>query len=160
MANKDTFSGAKAAFTMFDAYVNTVAQDIGMERAIGLLTKTWEKIEAMQGKRMKEQSGINEVDAKKAWSLLKTPLAQSYGIIVKMAEETPKKAVGRVGKCPIYEAAQALGMDAATIEARCRASSIIGMDAVVKQLNPALSLRLKKFRSAADDFCEEEVVLG
>jgi hypothetical protein len=53
-----------------------------------------------------------------------------------------------------------LGMDGKTIEAMCRVSSIRFDDMRVKQLNPSLSLRLRKFRSAPDDFCEEEVVLG
>jgi len=54
-----------------------------------------------------------------------------------------------------------MGMDAKTIENLvCRSGSIKLMDAMVKQLNPNLSVRIKKFRSSADDFCEEEIVLG
>ncbi len=46
------------------------------------------------------------------------------------------------------------------IENICRASAIGFMDAAAKQLNPKLSYQLQKFRSNADDYCEEAVLLG
>ncbi len=66
MAIEDAFMGARAALVIFDAYVNTVAQEIGRERAVALMTKMCESIGAMRGKMMKEQSGIKEFDAKTA----------------------------------------------------------------------------------------------
>jgi len=60
----------------------------------------------------------------------------------------------------VYEASQVLGVDTKTIEAGCRAGALIFMDSMVKQLNPDLNYKLMKFRSAAYDFCEEEIVLG
>jgi len=56
----------------FDAFANAVAKEIGMERTLGLMTKTCETMGAMQGKMMKEQVGTKEIDAKAAWSLVKT----------------------------------------------------------------------------------------
>ena len=53
-----------------------------------------------------------------------------------------------------------MGMDAETIENLCHSGPLRALDAMVKQLNPSLSYQLKKFRSAAKDFCEEEIVLG
>ena len=159
MATKDAFSGAKTAMMLFDAYTNTVAQEIGMERAAGLMTKMCENMGAMQGKMMKEQAGIKEFDAKAAWSLLRTT-PENLGLSFKVVEESPKRVLVKVGKCSVYEAAHTLGMDAKTIEAMCHASSERFMDTLAKQLNPSLSFRIKKFRSASDDFCEEEVILG
>ena len=75
-------------------------------------------------------------------------------------EESPDRAVFKIYKCPVYEAGQMLGLDASTIEAQCRAGSIPFMDNMVKQLNPKLGCQLKKFRSTADDFCEEEILLS
>jgi hypothetical protein len=66
----------------------------------------------------------------------------------------------KIRRCPVYEAGLSLGMDAKTIEVGCRASSIHYMDAITKQLNPNLSYQLTKFRSAADGYCEEVVVLA
>jgi len=159
MAIEDVFNGAKTAFTFFFAYLNAVAQEIGMERAIAVQTKMCETMGAIQGKMMKERSGMKEFDRKAAWSLVKTA-PESFGITVEKLEESPQRVVNKVGRCSIYEAAQMLGMDAKTIETLCRAGSITFMDAVAKQLNPNLSMRLRKFRSAPDDFCEEEMVLG
>jgi hypothetical protein len=159
MAKKDAFTGAKTAFTMFDAYVNTVAQEIGMERAVSLLTKTAENMGTMQGQMMKQQAGKKEFDAKTAASLMNT-IPEDLGIEFQVIEESPKRVVLKAGRCPLYEAAQMLGMDAKTIEGMCQASSARFDAMLLKQLNPSLSFRVTKFRSAPGDFCLEEVALA
>jgi predicted hydrocarbon binding protein len=159
MAIEDVFNGAKTALTLFDAYTNTVAQEIGMERAVSLMTKMSENIGAMQGKMMKQQSGIKEFDAKAAASLLRT-VPEGLGLSLEVLEESPKRVVHKIRKCSVYEAAHMLGINAKAIETMCRASSARFMDTFAKQLNPNLSVRLAKFRSAPDDFCLEETVLG
>jgi hypothetical protein len=158
MATKDAFTGAKTAFTMFDAYVNAVAQDIGMERAISLLTKTAENMGTMQGQMMKQQAGKKEFDAKTAASLMNT-VPEDLGIEFQVIEESPKKVVIRAGRCPLYEAAQMLGMDGKTIEGMCQASSARFEAMLVRQLNPNLGYRIAKFRSGPADYCVEEVAL-
>ena len=159
MAKKDAFTGAKAAFTMFDAYVNAVGQEIGMERAVSLLTKTAENIGTLQGQMMKQQAGKKEFDTKTAASLMNS-VPEDLGIEFKVIEQSPKKVVVKAGKCPMYEAAQMLGMDGKTIEGMCQASSARFMATLVKQLNPNLSFRIAKFRSAPSDFCLEELTLA
>ncbi|MFB0563935.1 MAG: L-2-amino-thiazoline-4-carboxylic acid hydrolase [Candidatus Lokiarchaeia archaeon] len=143
------------AFIFFDAYLNTVAEEIGMERALDLLTKMCETMGAIQGKMMKDQSDIKEFDAQTASSLLNSTPG-SLGIIGEVIEESPQKAVSRGGRCPIYEAARIMGVDPETL---CRKGSMVFMDAVAKQLNPNLSYSCTKFRSSPDDFCEETVIL-
>ena len=64
-----------------------------------------------------------------------------------------------VGRCPIYEAAQALGMEHEEIETLCRAGSIPYMDALIKQLNPDLDYDLRRFRPSADGSCLEQIVV-
>ncbi len=160
MAIEDTFNGAKNAMTHYLAYFNTVAQEIGMERALALITKTDEALGAKTGKMIKEQAGAEELDAKAAASLARNAIEEGYGISSEVIEESPQRVVFNLGKCPIYEAAQEVGLDAETIEALCRAGGLRLMDTTVKQLNPNLSYQLIKFRSAADNFCEEEIVLG
>jgi len=114
---------------------------------------------AMQGKMLKEQSGIKKFDAKAAWSLVKNQ-KDGLGESCEVLEESPQRVVVRNGRCPIYEAAWMLGMDARTIETGCRAGPMKFMYAVVKQLNPNLNLRVRKFRSTPDAFYDEEIVLG
>jgi hypothetical protein len=159
MAVEDTFNGAKNGYLMLHAYTNTVAQAIGMEQALALATKMCETMGAAQGKMIKEQAGIEEFDTRAAYQGLNT-MDEGVGILSEVIEESPQKIMFKVGRCPIYEAAQALGMDTKAIEANCRASSIRFMEAMAKQLNPNLSYQLTKFRSAADDYCEEAVLLA
>jgi hypothetical protein len=159
MAVEDIFTGAKNGYLMLHAYTNTVAQAIGMEQALALATKMSETMGAEEGKMYKEQAGIEEFDTKAAYQGLNT-MDEGVGILTEVIEESPKKIIFKVGRCPIYEAAQALGMDTKAIEANCRASSIRFMEAMAKQLNPNLSYQLTKFRSAADDYCEEAIVLA
>jgi hypothetical protein len=160
MALEDTFNGATNAFSLAFAYINTVAQEIGMEQALALDAKTWEAMGAAQGKTMKEEAGIEGIDAQTAIALTGKLIEEGLGITSEVAEASPQRAMTKVGKCPLYEAGQMLGMDPEAIEALCRAGAIRYMDAVVKQLNPSLSYQLSKFRTAADDFCEEVIVLG
>jgi hypothetical protein len=158
MADKDALNGAKTGFMFLDAYVNTVAQVIGMEKAVALMTKMCDNMGSMQGKMIKQKAGIKEFDAKTAWSLL-TSSFEGIGSSFTVLEETPKKVVARFSSCPIYEAAKTLGMDAKTIEHNCIAGPHKFTDTMAKQLNPNLTCRLLKFRSTPDDFCEEELVL-
>jgi hypothetical protein len=51
------------------------------------------------------------------------------------------------------------GLDDRTLETMCREGSIRFMDAAVKQLNPRLSYEIVRYRSAADDSCDEQIVL-
>jgi len=53
MGSKDTFEGAKNGFTYYFAYLNTVGQEIGMERAVALQSKMCEAMGAAQGKMIK-----------------------------------------------------------------------------------------------------------
>ena len=154
----NVFNAAKAGYTFLHAYINTVAQEIGRERAIGLMTKMFENVGVMRGKVIKERAGNKEFDANAAWLPIKTS-KDTIGQTYEAVEESPQRVVVRNGRCPTYEAARALGMDNKTIESVCRVGPVRGMAAVVKQLNPNLNVRLEKFRSTPDDFCEEVITL-
>ena len=157
MGIEDTYSGATAAMTFFNAYIYTVAEEIGIDRAMSLFNKMSETMGTMQGKMMKEQAGFVEIDTKAAWSAVKT-YPESLGIKTEVVEESPQEVVVRLGKCPIYSAAQRMGLDARTIETMCINFSARLMDAVIKQFDPNLSYQLRKFRLEADDFCKEAIV--
>jgi hypothetical protein len=143
MASTDTFNGAKSAFTFFYAYLNAVGQEIGMERAIALDAKMCEMMGAAQGRAMKDQAGLHEIDIAMAASLAGRSIEEALGISSEAIEESAQRIASKVGRCPVYEAAEALGMDGASIEAICRASSLRYMDTMVKQWNPHLSYRLR-----------------
>jgi hypothetical protein len=157
MSLEDKLSGATMAMAFLNAYISTVGEEYGMEKAISLLAKMCEKMGVMQGQMMKEQAGVDEIDLKTAWSIANT-IPEGLGISPEIIEETPEGIVGKYGPCPVYSAGQMLGMDHSTIEELCRNGSATLMNTLTQQLNPNLKHELKKFRVSADDFCEEAIV--
>ena len=155
MGIEDTYSGATAAMTYFNGYIKKVAEEIGMDRAVNLFTQMCETMGAMQGKMMKEQAGTEEIDAKTAWSLIRT-VPEGIGITSEVIKEGPQEVVVKMSKCPVYTAGQMLGLD---VETLCRNGAAKLMYTATKELNPKLSYQLRKFRSGPDDFCEEAIVL-
>ncbi|MFW6150913.1 MAG: L-2-amino-thiazoline-4-carboxylic acid hydrolase [Chloroflexota bacterium] len=160
MGAEDTFIGAKSGLTFLNAYIGAVAEEIGRERALALDGQVCEAIGAAQGKMMREQAGIDEFDAQAASQMLSGAIYQGFGIVSEAIEESPETVVLKCGRCPVYEAALAVGMDAEAIEATCRVAAIGFMDAMAKELNPGLSYELREFRPAADDSCIETVTLA
>jgi hypothetical protein len=160
MAVEDTFNGAKSGLTFLNAYINTVAGVIGEEQAHALETATCQALGTSQGMMIKDQIGVEIFDLKSSSKVLQNLIEEGFGIRSEVIEETPQTIKINVGRCPVYESMQALGMDEKAIEASCRGGSLGFMDAVAKQLNPDLSYELVKFRSSADDYCEEIVVLA
>ena len=158
MTIEDTFRGAKNGYIYSYAYLTMVAEEIGMERAIALENKMCEARGAIDGNLIKEQAGVEEFDAKSVASLA-DKYVESIGISPEVLEESPQKVSFKIGRCPLYEAAQELGLDAETIETLCGAGPVRNMDSMVKQLNPNLNYQLRKFRSSEDNFCEEVIVL-
>lgn len=158
MATQDAFDGAKNAFAFYSAYLNTVAQEVGMERALALHTKMLETMGPLQGKAIKQQAGAGEIDAKAAYSLAKA-VPESLGLVFEVVEESPTTVRWKCRRCSVYEGWQMAGLDAKTLETMCRTGSIRFMDSAVKELNPRLSYEIVKYRSAADDACEEQIVL-
>lgn len=160
MATQDTFSGAKNAFTMMMSYLNAVAHEIGMDRAVALDAQACEAMGVAQGKAMKDRAGTKHVDIKTAVSMALESIGEAFGIDSEVIEESPRRVTTRCGRCPVYEGSLAAGLDTGTIETLCRNASMGFMDKLVKQLNPNLTYRLKKFRHAPGDFCEEEILLS
>ena len=160
MANADTLQGATNAFTFFYAYLNAVAQEIGMERASALDAETNEMMGATQGQAIKAQANLDEIDLATAAELAAASNYEGLGISSEVIEQSAERIVLECGRCPVYEAAEAVGMENEAIKAMCRATSLRYMDAMVKQWNPNFSYRQRDFRSSADGHCIEELVLG
>jgi hypothetical protein len=158
MTVADTFTGAKSGLAFLFAYQNTVAQDIGMEQALALNNKMTKAMGTAQGKELKKQIDVKEIPPKLAASLAGEFLKQALGIRSRTMEGSAEKAAIEVGRCPIYEAAEALGMEHEAIEALCRTGAIPYMDAIVKQFNPDLGYDLSQFRPSADASCIETIV--
>jgi hypothetical protein len=158
MTVADTFIGAKSGLAFLFAYQTTVAQEIGTERALALNNRMARAMGTAQGKHLRSLVDVKEIPPKLAASLAGAFLGQALGIRSHVAEGSTEKAVIEVGCCPIYEAAEALGIENAGIEAFCRAGAIQYMDALVKQFNPVLDYDLSQFRSSTEAPCIERIV--
>jgi hypothetical protein len=158
MSVSDTFRGAKSGLAFLLAHQNTVAQAIGMERAHALNREMVQALGTAQGKDLKGRVDIEEIPPELARSLAGEFLEQALGIRSEAVEVSPESVAIEVGRCPIYEAAEALGMEHAAIEALCQTGSIPYMDALIKQFNPDLEYVLSQFRSSADAPCVEMIV--
>ena len=110
------------------------------------------------GQMTKEEMGITELDAKTAAKITKS-VVSGFGISNVDAEEKPTSVLIKVHGCPIYEGELAIGTDDEAIETKCRKGALIFMDTFFKQLDPNANYQLKKFRSAPDGYCEEELTL-
>jgi hypothetical protein len=159
MTKEDAFNAAQFAYTAYDVFFDAVAQHVGREQALALEKNALQALGAAQGQRIKEQAGMEEIDAQAAYTLLSSAIG-IIGFSTELLEAGPDRVVFKPGRCPICEAATALGWDRQTLEEGCRSSSIPFMDAAVKQLNPQLTYRLTSFTSGPDDSCVEEIVLS
>jgi hypothetical protein len=160
MATADIFTGAKNAYTYMFAYISTVGQDIGMERAVALSTKMCEAMGAAQGMALKQQAAIKEIGLQGVVSLIDKYLEDGLGITSEKLEGDDHRQLIKVGRCPLYEACEVLGMDNATIESLCRAGALRFMDTIVKQFDPAFSYQLQEFRPSAEGSCIEAIFFG
>jgi len=161
MSTEDAFNGAKIAYTDFYTYIDNAIQGLGMKRTCALMTKSDEARGVKVGKMIKSQAGGKVFDANEASQTI-LDMAKEIGATDDVLEKSPEKVVTvtKFGNCPLYEAAKATGMDDKTIETLCHAGALVFFDNMVKQLNPNLSYRLRKFRSVDDGGCVEEIVLG
>ena len=157
ITNERNLNAIREAYSYFFAYLRAVGQEIGMERALGILSRVSRGLGTMGGQAMKQQAGIEEADARVAFGLLGA-LAEGIGLDFQVVDESPQRVVFRqTARCPFYEAAQLIGVDARAI---CRSALSQHDDALLKALNPDLSLQVLRFRTSADDYCEQAVVLG
>lgn len=145
MTSEIAFNAAKNVYTMYGAFFNTVAQEIGKERALSLHSKYGETWGAMLADMLKKPGIERELRA----------MNESMGFSSEI-EVSPTKVVNKVYQCPCYEGFQVAGLDHETIKAMCH-HMVEAENASLKKLVPNASATLIKFRSAPDDFCQEEI---
>lgn len=158
--SESTFNGAKTAYLSCFSYINALINEVGIEQAFALMTKSDKPRGIGVGNEIKAEAGGKDFTIKETLETI-TEMAKDIGGIDVLLELTDSKAVTLTafGKCPIYEAAKQIGMDDKTIEALCRASSLVFLDSVVNQLNPKLRYKVSHFRSEEYGGCVEEIIL-
>ncbi|HEQ98379.1 MAG TPA: hypothetical protein ENO22_03445 [candidate division Zixibacteria bacterium] len=160
MSYEDILKGAANAFTLHYAYINNVGKEIGIDKAEEISADVCRMMGSMRGKIIKENADLEQFTPEAAAAAARGSIEEDFGIITKLIEEGPDRIVYECRNCPVYDGAYRAGMDPGSIEAQCRYAPVGYMEALVRELNPNLSYRLRKFRTSADDTCEEEIVLG
>jgi hypothetical protein len=151
----ELFKPARANMIAFTEYIYKVSQQIGMKEAFSLLRETFESMAVYQALRLKNQSGLDYIDAGNAYSLIRV-IPEGLGIDYEVIERSPFKVVIRMNRNPLYDAAKIAGLDPEKFH---RDSAIAYMDKIVQLLNPELRYELLKFKFSEDDYFEEQIIL-
>ena len=149
------FKSVRSVYIALAAYVNKVAQEIGKEKAMELLSDAFKEIGTIQGKNLKKQTDKVNLNANEAYELIKA-IPKSVGINFMITQKDPEKVVARLDKCSIYESAKMVGIDPAEF---CINSAIPYFKTVAQQLNLDLEYSRNKCKEHEKDFCEEQLVL-
>lgn len=151
------YDSLKSSFTILAAYVNSVAREIGMKRALRILSKTFENMALFDGMELRNQSDVEYFDAKTAMPILNS-LPERLGLKVEVVESNPIEAIMRIKDCPFYQAAKIVGLDPQLF---CENGLHKYFETVVQQLNPELHFEIDHFKDIHDkeDICEEAIVL-
>ena len=155
MTKKDTFDASVNSISMYGAFFNIVAKEVGMEEALKLHAAVGELWGDATGKALKEQLGDKKVNIRAVNKVLK-PMMNSFGFELEV-EKSPKLLVLHVSKCPMYEGYRMAGLDHKTIEKMCSAMAKAEYDAINKYY-PKLEGKVK-FRESAGKSCVEEWVI-
>jgi len=118
---KEAFNAASSVATIYGGFFKSVAQEIGMERALALHAKLGEPFGIQIGEAFKQKFGKKKPDTESLKAVFQ-PMMTSFGFTCKY-KATPKTLVIVVPKCPLYEGFKAAGLDHKTIEKICKAMS-------------------------------------
>jgi len=149
---EDAFNAAKAAFSFYGGYFKSVAEEIGLEKAISLHAKQAEFFDVLLVEMLRERLGDKEIDLGVFASARSEALAV-LGITARI-EEAPNSITLGVRRCPLYEGLRMAGVEHATIEAMCRRGVELGY-ARISEAFPRVSGVLK-FRLAPEEACLED----
>jgi hypothetical protein len=159
MEQETALNSATFAFAGVQALEVAMLEIMEQDQANAVVAGVWEKLGTGQGQMVKQQLGIDGVvDIKTAHQILEQ-VVNVIGVETEIIESSPDKITMKVSACPVFNAGAAIDMDPALIEQGCQHGAMSFMTALVKQLNPNLSVRLAKFRGTPDQCCIEEIVL-
>lgn len=160
MKEKNEFTGAVDVYRSYFGCMNTMIQELGAEKVLAMMSESDKNRGIQVGQEIRASSGGEDFDIPKALYTI-IDMASDIGgqDTILDVSDTHGATVTKFGKCPVYEGAKALGMDDTEIEQICRASSLVFLNSVVKQLNPKLKYVVSAFRSEEYGGCVEEIVI-
>ncbi len=155
-----TLKGATTGLVFMGAYEKAMLEEFGQERTAALQEEAVQYIAKSQAAMIKEETGIQDFDLETLHSIVPDLLKDSMGLVFEPIEKTPTQITYKVGRCPMFESSEMLGMEPAAIQGRCRAVALLYLDLVLKGLNPNASAQLNSFRQTAGDHCVESIVVS
>jgi len=156
MTNEQVFQAATKIYSLYGAFFKTVAQEVGMEKALALHTQAHKEQGIASGKILKEKMGPGQFDIQKLGSVLKESNF-SIGIDSELAHSSSSSALFRNSRCPMYDGYRIGGLDDQTAEALCQKGATAKLGTMLKYLEPSITYRLKHYRLKPDEVCEEEI---
>lgn len=155
-AKEEAFSAAKLAYTVYGWLLQEMAKEVGWETAIKVHGRVGDHFAGLFDGMFREKCAGPKLDGDAIAASLDQGyrhFGSDYEIVVHDGGVT-----ARTAHCPIYEGLTASGMDHATIEKVCRASSSREAEALHGGF-PELTVELK-FREQGDEACVEEFELA
>jgi hypothetical protein len=144
--NVDVFNATKNGFTTYGKFFKTVADEIGMERALELHSSVYTDYGHMINQIYREQT-VEEASGTIGGILG----SMGYEADISTTEDT---VVVNNSKCPEYEGYKEAGLDHEVIKKLCLAS-IDSIDSTLKKLGSSGSVKISKYRTGSDDYCIE-----
>jgi len=155
MARHEGYQAAKQAFTLYGAFFQNVAQEIGKERALSLHCELGGAFGKQLAGSILEKSAGAAIEVH-TLSAVQKEYALSMGCIPEL-EVAGSASRQTVGECPVYDGLRASGLDHASVEAICRGIGVTNY-AALHEACPAVEASLE-FRTAPEGACVEEWAL-
>ncbi len=150
-----TLKGATTGLVFLGAYDQAMGAEFGEEKAAALQTEATQFVTKGHAQKIREETGMEDFDLEAAHSIVSKLVRENMGIVFQTIEKTPTRIMYSVGRCPVYDSSEMLGMDPAAIQVRCGPVAIEYIEALVQELNPDVQVQLHSFRQTADDICVE-----
>jgi hypothetical protein len=155
MAKEHAYQAAMSAMSLYGGLFKTIADDVGLDKALEYHGKQGEPFGIMIGETMKQQLG-DKAPTTEAIKSVTQPSMESFGFETEF-EMSPTELSVKVIRCPFYDGYKMAGLDHETIGKMCSALSS-GEFAKLKEYYPNISGSVK-FRDSAEGYCLEKFIL-
>ena len=155
MAREEIYAATRKVYALYGAFFAAVARELGTERALALHAQAHEEqggaSAVLLERTIGERPNIESLGAVLQASNL------SIGIESQLAACNPSSVLFCNAQCPMYDGYRMGGLDSETAEALCQVGAPAKLGTMLRQLDPAIGYRLKRYRSQPNDICEEEI---
>lgn len=152
--------GVRRAYGVFLSYVIATVKELGTDKTVELLSRAIKRRGAADGAELIDILGLKgRTDLDAGLAVYRAFLSDSE-TEYQVAERSERSVTLRIDGCPMFDGYHAAGMTCDYLtENLCKNITLPIMTAIVGQVNPGLSVKLKKFRTSPEDFCLEELRL-